>query len=1233
MTGSFELTSPLSILERGSTSPGETVQQHFDRLSATDVPIVCLLNGEPFLRKNWQKTVTIFDSLQFVTLPQGGGFKKVIGAVAAIALAIVAPYAAPLIGAAFGVTSAIGISLITAGIIIGGNLLINALLPPSVPGGQAQETFNSSPTYSLSAQGNQARLLQPIPRLYGRHILYPDFASQPYSSFEGNDQFLYQLFSLGVGTYNVEELRIEDTKMWDSVNGFSSSFSDVELEVVEPGQTMTLFPAAVTSSIEVGGQEMFKFNETRQVNILDSRITFSGSGDNKLQNIAVGDSLVLSNTASNDGIYTVVEVDGAAEWVEVTPAFPSSATNVSVTIETTSLVGPFVANPADKDVDKLSVDFVLNRGLYYANDQGGLNQFNISVRVEARLIDNIGDPLGAWSILGEHNYIRETATPQRITESYDVTLGRYEVRVQRITHKQSDSRYGNDIVWGGLRAFTPDDSTFSDTTLLAVKIRASNQLTDGASRRFNVIQSAKIPIWDGTNWSEPVVTKNPAWAAADILRNSVYGAGLADSRIDLSALLSLANTWDARGDEFNGIFDTKRSVWDALSAVLRSGRAQPLMIAGKVSFVRDEPAELVRGMLTPRNIRRGSFETTHILYDENTPDSVIVEFLDERSWKQNEVVCSLEGSQESNPARIRLFGVTSRTQAWREGMYQSAVNIYRRLFSSLSLEMEGRMLIRGDSVVVSHDLPQWGNSAEVVDWDLESKTLTVSEPLAGSVIGFSDQKGRLWGPINIEEISDDGLTITLDSISLDAEVLISGEIPINLDLTKEPTRVSSGTLESYSKRFKVVSTRPVDLDNVSIVLTHDDERVYSADTGLPPPEVDPFGPGVIPDAPQLNGLVISQNPGSQTNPVTLDASWQPASGATNYIVQVSTDNVTWRTVYTGQDSFTQFTEQAGAVYVRAAAIGTLRGNFTYPDPNPQVYGTPSSSPATPAFVTASADVNEGVVEVSWTQAARAETYDIEIFSEGTTAGIYDQLRLSKSVNGTFAQFTSSAVQQAGGPWPAFKASVTGVNSTGSGAPRETIVNDILLPPPTNISLTTAYSGVELNLDWTGVAAASSYFVEVIANGTTVGSYRVSNPVLLISNQELIAMGGPWRDFNISVKSESGMLTSGAAILNVVDLAPSIVTNVISSSTSIGEVNVSWDSITGDPTLTGYKVFASETSGFTPSIATEVFVGTATSFNVSGLVSGSTVFIIVSAIDTYAGQDGYNYSTEISQVVL
>jgi hypothetical protein len=89
-----------------------------------------------------------------------------------------------------------------------------------------------------------------------------------------------------------------------------------------------------------------------------------------------------------------------------------------------------------------------------------------------------------------------------------------------------------------------------------MKMRATDNLSQRSSRMVNCIVTRKLPIWDAQNgWSNLQPTQSIAWAMADILKAS-YGAKLDDNRIDLQALVVLDGVWQARGDTFNGVFDS-----------------------------------------------------------------------------------------------------------------------------------------------------------------------------------------------------------------------------------------------------------------------------------------------------------------------------------------------------------------------------------------------------------------------------------------------------------------------------------------------------------------------------------------------------------------------------------------------------------------------------------------------------------------------------------------------------
>ncbi len=436
-----------------------TIREWLDARGVEDFecPTICLHNAEPALRSQWHETLIGDNDLAvFVPLPQGGGGggKNPLRTILMIAVMVADPYLGGVIAGALGITSTIGISLITAGVGLLGATLVNVLLPPPKP---ALSGFGNapapSPTYSLQAQGNQARLLQPIPVIYGRHRVYPDLAATPWTEYADNDQYLHQLHCIGQGAYDLEQVRIEDTPI--------ASFEEVETEFVSPGGSVTLFEADVVTAPEVAGQELIGANQ---------------------------------RDAGEDG------------WV-----------------------GPFTANPAGTQATEIGIDVVMPRGLYYANDDGSLGNRTIAWKIEARAIDDDGVAAGDWTELASVSVTKATNTPQRKSYRHTVDAGRYEVRARRTNDTSGDARTGHEIRWGGIKAFLEDPPAFGDATLLAVKMRATDNLSQRSARMINCIVTRKLPLWDpASDWSEPQQTRSIASAFADAAR-AAYGAGLSDA--------------------------------------------------------------------------------------------------------------------------------------------------------------------------------------------------------------------------------------------------------------------------------------------------------------------------------------------------------------------------------------------------------------------------------------------------------------------------------------------------------------------------------------------------------------------------------------------------------------------------------------------------------------------------------------------------------------------------------
>jgi sulfur carrier protein ThiS len=220
-----------------------------------DLPTVCKVNGVYYSRTEWAThRLAANDNVEFISRPLGGmgggggSSAKSIGAIVAmVALTALAPWAMGAIGLT-GAAASIGSSLLIAG----GAMAISHFLKPKAGG----KTAESEELYSFGFGGNQARPLQAIPVGYGRNLSFPDFAAPKYSEYDGDSMTEYALLCVGCGKYDIEELRIADTRIWTKSGGYNSSFPGITIQIREPGQKVTLFPVNVVTASEVSGVEL-----------------------------------------------------------------------------------------------------------------------------------------------------------------------------------------------------------------------------------------------------------------------------------------------------------------------------------------------------------------------------------------------------------------------------------------------------------------------------------------------------------------------------------------------------------------------------------------------------------------------------------------------------------------------------------------------------------------------------------------------------------------------------------------------------------------------------------------------------------------------------------------------------------------------------------------------------------------------------------------------------------------
>lgn len=881
-------------------------------------PAIAILNGKPVLRAGWRRKLRDGDHLVVCTLPRGGGGRgggsNPLRFILSIAMIFLAPY---LAGAILGVpAAAVGSTLLgqatTTAIMLAGQIAINALLPTPQPDQPPQP----SPTYTLQAQGNQARIEQAIPVQYGRLLVYPDLAAQPYTEFAGNEQYVYQLLCVGAGEYDIEEVRIEDTEI--------SAFSEIETEIVLPDDPVTLFPTQVISAVEVSGQELLP-RRTATWSRSGTTVTITETDHNRAVGQAV--DLEFSSGSGPDGKYLIATV-ADEDTFTVETASGSGSGSVYVRSIQGGLDG-YVAAPAGTVAHRLAVDLIMPPGLHTWDGDGNMLSIALQVIIEAQQIDDDGEPLGSWFELGDETITDRTTTPKRETRTYDLdTPGRYRVRAWRVDEKTTATGAAHEVVLAGLRSYLVEDeeATFGGVTLIAMRMRATNNLSLQASRKVSVLATRKLPVWNGTSWSAPQATRSIAWAIADAARDSGHGAGLPDTRIDLDALLALDAIWAAREDWFDGRFDQAGSWWEAVSQIALAGRARCFMQGGRLRVVRDGADQLPVAMYGMRNIVRGSFSVDYIMPSEDTADAIEVQYFDASTWAPRRVTAALPDSTAEKPAKLDLSrGITDRAQALREGTYHAATNRYRRRVVRFATEMEGFIPSIGDTIAVSHDMPGWGQHGEATGWDAASRTLTVSEPMefgAGQhYVALRRADGGVSGPWAV-------------SAGTTAHELLLDEDPDITPYTgteRERTHVAFGAAETYAAMAKVVSVRPRGEYEVEIEAVPDDPSVHTADEGVTAPPIRTSQlPGRI-VRPVVDQLFARRMPG---DPTRVLLGWQPAAGAEGYQIEmaegddVADPDVSWtRIADTTAAHHAVRLLYAARTLVRVRGVGLAAGNW------------------------------------------------------------------------------------------------------------------------------------------------------------------------------------------------------------------------------------------------------------------------------------------------------------------
>lgn len=651
------------------------------------------------------------------------------------------------------------------------------------------------PVYSLSGGANSARLGEPIPVGYGKFLQFPDYVCPPYSYFEGNDQYIVQLLCIGQGEYEVDEVLISDTP--DSAlnpsvmrtdifppGRHSQAMGNVETQFGEPSMERVITSIEV-SDIELSGQieqasgslPQYLYIQAGDVDATAGTYTVT---QGSLTGVSVGSSIFISLSTSsyysgriqaiNGQVITLNPTTGLADLT----ARPATITLYGAGDTVDNKAGPFIVSLPGFDGEEIQCDFVFPSGLFEVDEKdGSLQPATVKITVTCEQIDVNNVPTGLV-VTSTLSVTRSTNTPQRITHKINATTnptfvtGRYRVKVER-NQTAANSRLTNNMAWVGLKTVLvktpPTQKVYGETTLVAVKLRASSGISSDAANRIRVRATRRLSKY-GQGHLLP--TRSPADAFTDIITNPIYGAARGMDEVDVSRLKSLETYWGAEG-KFDGIFNTRSTVWEALQLVCQPVVCIPALSGKHVTMIQDGKRAFATQVFSPANIAAGGFRASYGFDKVGDFKGVSVEYRDEATFQPAYAVYPdgarrLPTQQPTDAPPIEpvelenltLFGCTDKDIAEKFAKLVWQRRLYQRTKVEVETELEGMLPQIGDRIIIANDVTEWGEGGEVVSWDLVSSTLLLDRDVdwtfyTNPTIVLRDERGQPTAPINVSK--------------------------------------------------------------------------------------------------------------------------------------------------------------------------------------------------------------------------------------------------------------------------------------------------------------------------------------------------------------------------------------------------------------------------------------------------------------------------------------------------
>ncbi len=353
---------------------------------------------------------------------------------------------------------------------------------------------------------------------------------------------------------------------------------------------------------------------------------------------------------------------------------------------------------------------------------GDMQENSVDVRMQYRL-NGTQDWSTAWDVTIKSNTRAPINRYFRIPANNYLTAGQYQVQVEKLSQDSTDIKNVNDIYFMGIYEIQDLNLSYPNTALLAVRMKATGQLSGGLPKVSCMVKGRKILQLNANTID---YSSNPVNCLYDLMTNQRYGLGnyLEAENINLAQ-------WKTEETYCNGLVDTLTrfkldfvidglaSAFDLISRMCLTFRALPVYSEGVINITIEKDTDTPVQIFNMSNILAGSLTVTY--FDKTqVPNVVEVQFAnEERNYDMDFIQIRTTEAEIATvkeiKKRIALLGVTRPNQIIRQGKWIYNAGVYIGRAISFKAMMDAVHCQPGDLFEFQHDVLQIGTGGRVVN--------------------------------------------------------------------------------------------------------------------------------------------------------------------------------------------------------------------------------------------------------------------------------------------------------------------------------------------------------------------------------------------------------------------------------------------------------------------------------------------------------------------------------------